>query len=71
MMIYELYGQLAEEKAMLEAALQNEAAEHVRTTKLLGQIASGEIAPARVTVADGRWTLRPDIEPSPGGLENE
>ena len=60
-MIHELYGRLAEENALVVAALENEAANHRETVDILRQVVSGEIPAERVTVDGNDWRIAPAL----------
>ena len=58
-MIYELYGRLAEEQAMVVDALANEAAKHCATVDILRRVVNGDLPVERVTVEDHNWRVTP------------
>ncbi len=61
MNIYERHGRLVEAHGKAQDDLK-------QTLALLGEVASGKIAPARVTVTETGWDVAPE-SPEPDGSE--
>lgn len=68
MRIYDLYGRLAEQEAMVREALEQQHAQHVQTIDVLRRVVSGELSASRVTVTGHSWSISAGGEGSRNGV---